>query len=211
MLKVKEKGLAVLRKPNSIIAEQYRAIRTNLQFSAMDQEIKTLAITSPGIGEGKSTTATNLAVSMAQQGRNVLLVDANLRQPMIHSTFHLPNTSGLADVLMKKADWKKSIQQTEIERLEVLTSGSSVPHPAELLSSPMMGEWEIEAQAEYDILIFDCPPVLDVTDGRIVAYQCDGVILVLCSGKTKSQKAVEAKKSLEFVRAKLVGVIFNRK
>lgn len=211
MFKVKEKGLVTFHKPNSIISEQYRAIRTNIQFSSMDQEIKTLAITSPGVGDGKSTTATNLAVSMVQQGRKILLVDANLRKPTIHSIFKLPNTTGLTDALMEKVSWKEAIQQTAIERLEVLTSGTMAPHPAELLSSPGLEKWQTAVRAEYDMVIFDCCPVLDVSDARILAHQCDGVILVLSSGKTKSQKAVEAKRSLELVKSKLMGVIFNRK
>lgn len=211
MLELKEKGVITYHRPNSIISEQYREIRTNLKFAAMDQEIKTLAITSAESGVGKSVTAANLAISMAQRGDKVLLVDADLRKPTLHSVFKLTNQTGLTEILMEKATWGEAVQPSSVDGLEVMTTGTMVPNWMELYGSHIMEDWQALIRDEYDIVIFDCPPVLEVSVARVLAHRCDGVILVLKNGKTKREKAIEAKRSLEFARANVIGVILNQK
>lgn len=211
VLKEKEKSLISFTRPESIISEQYRTIRTNLHFSSFDSKYHTVVITSPGYGEGKSTTVTNLAISMVQQGRRVLVIDADLRKPTLHRTFNIDNKTGLVNVLTGEIIFEESINRTEIQGLEIITSGSIPHNPAELLSSPVLDKSIKAAQEIYDIVFFDSSPVLEVTDGRILANKCEGTILVLENGKTKADKAVEAKRLLEFARAKCVGVILNNK
>nr|WP_231597535.1 CpsD/CapB family tyrosine-protein kinase [Bacillus sp. SA1-12] len=197
--------------PNSQIAEQFRTIRTNIQFSSIDYKHKTLMITSPSTGEGKTTSAINLAISMSQQGDRVLLVDANLRKPTIHTSFNLKDSFGLTDVLMGRTSLKDAIFQTQIGRLEVLTSGLIPPNPTELIGSKAMSYFIKDSKEEYDVILFDSPPVLETTDTKLLAGQCDGVVLVLNSGKSDREKAAEANRMLNLVRAKVLGVILNER
>lgn len=197
--------------PSSQIAEQFRTIRTNIQFSSINKKHKTLIITSPSHGEGKTTSAINLAISLSQQGDKVLLVDANLRRPTVHSTFNLKDALGLSEVLIGKATIEDAIVQTQIGQLEVLPSGMTPPNPAELIGSKAMSQFIKEITDEYDVILFDSPPVLETTDTKLLAGQCDGVILVLTSGKTDREKAIEANRLLNLVRAKVLGVILNER
>ena len=210
-LKEKEKGLISFTRPESIISEQYRTIRTNIHFSSVDHKYHTLVITSPGYGEGKSTTVTNLAISMTQQGGKVLVIDADLRKPTLHTTFNVDNTTGLVNVLTGEATIGESVNRTEITDLEIITSGPIPHNPAELLSSLELDKLIKTAQEHYDIVLFDSSPILEVTDGRILANKCEGTLLVLRNGKTKTEEAVEAKRLLELARANCVGVILNNK
>ncbi|MGM7721153.1 CpsD/CapB family tyrosine-protein kinase [Metabacillus sp. Hm71] len=197
--------------PNSKIAEQFRTIRTNIQFSSIDRKHKTLMITSPSTGEGKTTSAINLAISMSQQGDRVLLVDANLRKPILHTSFNLKDSYGLTDVLMGRTSLEDAIFQTQIGRLEVLTSGLIPPNPTELIGSKAMSYFIKDSKEEYDVILFDSPPVLETTDTKLLAGQCDGVVLVLNSGKSDREKAAEANRLLNLVRAKVLGVILNER
>lgn len=205
------KELVAYSSPNSMVSEQYRTIRANLHFSDVEQRSHTLVITSPGKKEGKTTTVSNLAVSMAQNGDRVLLIDADLRKPSIHSFFQKDNEVGLTQVIHGRSSLQEAICSTDITGLDVLTSGSIPFNPAELLGSPNMQKVIEEAVFLYDVVLFDTSPVLDVTDARVLAHQCDGVILVLCQDKTEMQEAVEAKRLLELARVKLKGVVFNKK
>ncbi|WML28505.1 CpsD/CapB family tyrosine-protein kinase [Neobacillus sp. OS1-33] len=195
----------------SPISEQYRTIRTNIQYSSVDQEVKTLMVTSSGPGEGKSTTVANLAVVFAQQGKKVLLVDADLRKPTVHYTFNQTNTFGLTSVLTKQMTLDKAISETEGKNLFVLTSGPIPPNPAELLSSRVMEQFFHDAQELFDIVLFDTPPVLAVTDAQILANKCEGTILVVSSGKTERDPVVKAKELLDSAQSKLLGVVLNNK
>lgn len=197
--------------PKSPISEQYRTLRTNIQFSSVDQQYRSIMVTSAGPGEGKSTTVANLAVVFAQQGKRVLLIDADLRKPTVHYTFSLTNSVGLTNVLTRLADFQEAVRATKIENLDVLTSGPIPPNPAELLSSRSMGEFLQEAYTEYDLLLFDTPPVLAVTDAQLLANLCDGTILVVSSGKTEIETATKAKELLQAAQAKLLGVVLNNK
>ncbi|WP_240050819.1 CpsD/CapB family tyrosine-protein kinase [Metabacillus litoralis] len=197
--------------PSSEIAEQFRTIRTNIQFSSIDIQHKTLIITSPSSNEGKTTSAINLAISISQQGERVLLIDANLRKPKLHISFNLKESYGLTDVLMGRLPLEEAVFQTQIGKLEVLTSGIIPPNPTEIIGSKAMSYFLKDIKEEYDTVIFDCPPVLETTDTKLLAGQCDGVIMVLKSGKTDREKAVEANRLLHLVRAKVLGVILNEK
>ena len=206
-----EMGLITHRSPNSTVAEQYRAIRTNLYFSSLEQGKRSYVITSPGFREGKSTTAANLSISMAQQGKRVLVIDADLRKPTLHATFHSENRIGLTNVLEGAVTLEESITQTDIEGLELVTSGPLPSNPVELLSSQRMKAFLENVVNRVDIVLFDSPPILDVTDASLLAHLCDGVILVLQSGKSQDQMAVDAKRALEYAKAKWIGVILNQK
>jgi protein-tyrosine kinase len=197
--------------PRAAISEQYRTIRTNIQFSSVDESIRTILVTSSGPEEGKSTTVANLAVVFAQQGKKVLLIDADLRKPTVHYTFQLDNTIGLTNVLTKQTQLDKAAVTTLVENLSVLSSGPIPPNPAELLGSKAMEEMLEATLKLYDIVIFDTPPVLAVTDAQILANRCDGTILVVGSGKTQIEPAMKSKELLLSSKGKLLGVVLNRK
>nr|WP_224752240.1 CpsD/CapB family tyrosine-protein kinase [Metabacillus arenae] len=207
----RKKSLITYINPNSLIAEQYRTIRANIQFSSVEKKFRSIAVTSPGFGEGKSTTVSNLAISMAQQGEKILLIDADVRNPTIHTAFNLNNDVGLTNVLIGTSSVNDAVYQTEIGRLGVLTSGPTPPNPAELIGSEAMRNLIKKALADYDLVLFDCPSVLEAADTKILANECDGVILVVSSGKTDKEKALEANRVLTMARATLLGVILNDK
>ncbi|MFS0614950.1 CpsD/CapB family tyrosine-protein kinase [Lederbergia ruris] len=203
--------LVAKANPKSPISEQYRTIRTNIEFSAVDEEIRTLMVTSSGPAEGKSTTTANLAVVFAQQGKKVLIVDADMRKPTVHYTFGVTNTTGLTNVLTRQATLEAAARSTDIENLNVLPSGPIPPNPAELLGSKGMQVFFEKAKERYDMIIFDTPPVLAVTDAQILANKCDGTVLVVASGKTELESAQKTKELLSAAQAKLLGVVLNNK
>lgn len=206
-----QRSLITYVDPKSPISEQYRTIRTNIEFSSVDAEIKTLMVTSPGPAEGKSTTAANLAVVFAQQAKKVLLVDTDLRKPTVHYTFNQNNTYGLTSVLSKQIALSDAVNLTDQPYLTVLTSGPIPPNPAELLGSKAMEQFLEEAKEEYDFVLFDTPPVLAVTDAQILANRTDGVLLVVYSGKTEMEEASKAKDLLTAAKGKLLGMVLNHK
>jgi len=197
--------------PGSEIAEQYRTIRTNIQFSSIDEKYKTMIITSPSSSEGKTTAAINLAISISQQGERVLLIDANLRKPKLHISFNLKDYHGLTDVLIGRVGLEEAIFQTQIGKLDLLTSGIIPSNPTEIIGSDAMKFLLKDIKEEYDTVIFDSPPVLETTDTKLLAGLCDGVVMVVKSGKTDREKIVEANRLLKLVRAKVLGVILNER
>lgn len=207
----KQRQLITETDKTSPISEQYRTIRTNIEFSAIDREIKTIVITSSGPGEGKSTTAANIAVVMAQNGQSVLLIDADMRKPTAHYTFNVPNTRGLTNVLTKQDSLEDTAIKTRIENLSLLTCGPIPPNPAELLNSKMMSLFLKRAQELFDTIIIDTPPIMAVTDAQILASKCDGTIIVVSSGKTESEELKKSKELLTNAKAKLLGAILNNK
>lgn len=195
--------------PKSPISEQYRTIRTNIQFASVDNPIRSLIVTSSGPSEGKSTTTANLAIVYAQQGKKVLLIDADLRKPTIHYTFRLDNLRGLSNVLVGEHSLKEVTHESDVTNLDVISCGPIPPNPSELLGSRKMVQFLEEAKQAYDIVIFDTPPVLAVTDAQILANIVDGSILVIKSGSTEIEAAVKAKEALESAKAKLLGTVLN--
>lgn len=206
-----KRRLLAHNSPKDPVAEQYRTIRTNIQFSGADQEIKSIVLTSTGPGEGKSTTASNLATVYAQQGLRVLLIDADLRKPTAHYTFRLENHVGLTNVLTKQSKLEQAVQGTEVPELFLLTSGPIPPNPAELLASNNMTELLKEMKEQFDMVIFDTPPVLAVADAQILANQVEGSILVVSSGKTDKEAAIKAKELLLKANAKVLGAVLNNR
>jgi protein-tyrosine kinase len=205
------RSLITMTNKKSPISEQYRTIRTNIQFSSVDREYHSIMVTSSGPGEGKSTTAANLAAVFAQQGKKVLLVDADMRKPTVHYTFRLNNHIGLTNLLTNQATLETAVRETEQENLYVMPSGPIPPNPAELLGSRAMGEFLVNANEMFDLVLFDTPPVLAVTDAQVLANQCDGVVLVVSSGKTENEMAIKAKELLNNAKAKILGVVLNNK
>ncbi|RDY90758.1 CpsD/CapB family tyrosine-protein kinase [Bacillus amyloliquefaciens] len=195
----------------SLVAEQYRTIRTNIEFSSVQTHLRSILVTSSVPGEGKSFSAANLAAVFAQQEKKVLLVDADLRKPTIHETYQLENVQGLTNVLVGNTSLSETVQKTLIDNLYVLTSGPTPPNPAELLSSKAMGELIQEMYSRYSLVIFDSPPLLAVADGQILANQTDGSVLVVLSGKTKMDTVQKAKDALQQSKAKLLGALLNKK
>ncbi|GAB1793256.1 CpsD/CapB family tyrosine-protein kinase [Priestia megaterium] len=208
---LQKRSLISLTNPQSPITEQFRVVRTSIQFSSVDTDIRSVVITSPNPGEGKSTVAANLAIVFAQQGKRILLIDSDLRKPTVHYTFRIENLIGLSNILTRQSSLEKAVKTTRQENLWVLTSGPIPPNPAELLSSSNMSALLEQVKNEYDFVIFDSPPVLNVTDAQILSNSTDGVILVISSGKTQKDSGKKAKELLENAKAKILGVVLNNK
>ena len=208
-----EKGheLVMLTKSQSPPAEAFRVLRTNLQFAAVARELDTLMITSPAPGEGKSTIAANLALAMAQSGRRVILVDADLHRPRQHRVFKLVNNIGLTTALLGDvAHIDRYLQRTLSPTLRVLTTGPLPPNPAELLGSQRMRDMLNAVQSQADMVLIDCPPATAVADTAVLASQADGVLMILHTGKTRREMAKRALAALEQVEANVVGAVLNR-
>ena len=207
---VKNRKLMAFTNPRSRVSEQFRTLRTNVHFTSPDGDIRSLVITSASHSEGKSTTASNLAIVFAQEGKRVLFIDADMRKPTMHQTFKLNNSRGLSNVLARQIALKVAIQPAEIENLDLLPCGPIPPNPAELLSSQNMDLLFEQALDVYDLLIFDTPPVLSVTDSVILANKCEGTILVVNSGKTEKEQAIKAKEAITASRkTRLLGAVIN--
>lgn len=206
---ISKKPIITVTNPKSPISEAYRLLRTNIDFSAIDEQLKILMITSAEQGEGKSTTATNLAVVFAQSDKKVLLMDADMRKPTMHHMFNKSNRWGLTTLLSGQTTLKEVIKETNIPNLNLITSGGVPPNPSEMLASNKMSSILEELKELYDIVVVDTPPALAVTDAQILASKCDGVILIINSGKLKREIAIKLKASLEYVKARILGVVLN--
>ncbi|MCX7668489.1 MAG: polysaccharide biosynthesis tyrosine autokinase, partial [Anaerolineae bacterium] len=192
--------------------EAYRTLRTNIQFSSVDKPVRTLVVTSSGPSEGKSTTAANLAVVMAQTGQKVVLVDADLRRPVLHKTFGVPNNVGSTTALLAgdDVDLQSYLQPTEIDNLMIITSGPIPPNPSELLGSQRMRHIVDRLAQIADMVIFDTPPVLVVTDAAVLSRQTDGVLLIADAGGTREPALAHAVEELRKTGANILGVALNR-
>jgi non-specific protein-tyrosine kinase len=191
------------------VAEAYRALRTNIQFSSLDTPLRTLLVTSAGSDEGKSTTLANLAVVMAESGTRVLAVDCDLRRASLHTLFDLDNDKGLTSLFLSDGAEPLPVQDTAVPNLQVLTSGPLPPNPSELLGSRVMTRVLERLRDAAEIVLFDAPPVVAVTDAALLAPRVDGVLLVVDAGSTRRDVARRARAQLEKVNAHLLGVVLN--
>ena len=203
------KAIISYNDPKSVISEQYRAIRTNIEYSNVDQNTKTILVTSSDKNEGKTTTVSNLAVSFANLNKKVLIIDCDLRNPSIHKMFKLNNIYGLTDILAKDRAVDKCIQETELENLYVLTAGAIPPNPAEILSSEKMKNLIEDLKNMYDYIFIDTPPIGLVTDAGVLSSFIDGVVLVVKSESVEKKYLEETKKKLDAVDARILGAILN--
>ncbi len=202
--------LVTLSNPRSPISEAYRTLRTNLEFSSLDKPIRSMVVTSAAPEEGKSTTLANLGVTMAQAGRSVILVDCDLRRPSLHQLFGARSAVGLTDVMRDDTLLSRlPLQETCVPSLCVLTSGTIPPNPSELLASRRMSEVIAALQQQADVLLFDAPPVIAVTDAAVLASKVDAVLLVISAGRTRREHARRAKALLDKVNARLIGTVLN--
>lgn len=201
--------LITIENPKAIVSEQFRTIRTNINFSNPDKEIKSIIVTSSSPGEGKSTSSANIAAVYAQAGKRVLLVDADMRKPTVHHTFGLKNIKGLSNYLTRQITLEEAVFETNQENLIIMPSGPIPPNPAELLASQSMNQLIADMTGHYDFVIFDVPPVLSVTDAQILSNRCDGTVLVVNSGEAEKAMVLKAKESLEASQANILGVILN--
>ncbi|KKM10742.1 capsular biosynthesis protein [Clostridiales bacterium PH28_bin88] len=196
-------------EPKSPATEAYRTLRTNIQYASVDHPVNSLLITSAGPGEGKSLTAANLAVVMAQSGKETLLVDCDLRKPMQHRLFGLRNNRGLTSLLVQGGDPGTVTQQTEVAHLNIITSGLIPPNPAELLGSQAMKPLVQELKSRYATVIIDGPPLIAVTDAALLAPRVDGVLLVIRAGEARIDMVQEAKSIIENAGARVIGCVLN--
>lgn len=199
-----------LEKPQSNISEAYRTIRTGIEFSNLDKDLKVICMTSSKQNEGKTTVLSNLGVSFAKIDKKVLLIDADLRNPSISKMFDTSNSQGLMDILLGKRNIQDCIKKTKQENLYILTGGVIPPNPSEVLASQKMSEFIKSIRSEYDYIFIDAPPVGIVSDAAIISSYSDGVIFVVGSNEVDKNLAKLAKERLDSVNANILGVILNK-
>lgn len=203
-------NLITLVNPSSLVSEQFKTLRTNIQFTMVDQKLKTLVITSAAPNAGKSTISANLAVTFALQGLKVLLVECDLRRPSVHKSFHVSNIKGLTNLLTDtEARIEDNLVDSEQENLRLLLSGPLPPNPAELLGSNRMSQLQTELEKHFDLIIFDTPPLLGFTDGQILAGRSDGTIFVIHHGVALKENMLKANEILKRVNANVLGAVYN--
>ena len=207
---ISERGKLVQSKPRSAVSEAYRTIRTAIYFGASDMaSAKCILLTSPAPGDGKSTCVSNLAIAAAQAGRRVLLIDADCRRPNQHKIFGLAEGPGLSGVLMGELTLAQAVQTCGIERLSILPCGSLPHNPAELLDSQALVDLLQQASSNFDQILIDSPPIVPVTDARILAATCDITVLVIKADSAKRRLVEHTRDALASVGANLIGVIVN--
>ena len=203
-------NLITLTDPRAPAAEAYRTLRTNLYFSSLDRALETLVVTSAASGDGKSTTLANLAVIMSQGEKRTILVDADLRKPSLHKLFGVSNNQGLTTMAVEdSALAEPPLVETGLDNLWLLPSGPLPPNPAEILGSRRMEEIIAALKARADVILFDAPPAIAVTDAAVLGTKVDGVLLVIRAGKTRREHAQRAKELLERVQVRVVGAVLN--
>lgn len=207
---MKNEELITVLHPKSPIAESYRTLRTNINFSSFDKRVKTIVVTSSVSGEGKSTVSANLAVVMAENGCKTILIDCDQRRSRQHNLFNLSNEKGLSDLLVGNIEFSEAVQKTEIPNLNIITAGTNPPNPSELVSSEKMKNFIEDLKDSYDYIILDTPPVVIVTDAQLLATFADGCVLVVASAGVEKAEAIKAKELLEKVNARILGVVLNK-
>lgn len=201
--------LIVKDEPKSISAEAYRTLRTNLQFFTMGKDTKKIILTSSESGEGKSITTGNLALSLSQAGKKVLIIDCDLRRPCIHKYFDLLNTIGFANMIIEDLDYRNVVNEYTTN-LHIITAGKTLINPAELFNMERISPILNYLQEYYDIILIDTPPVVSVTDAQLLSAVSDGVIMVLSSGETNKKLCQKALQLLANVNANIIGVVLNK-
>ena len=201
-------GLITLANPSGVAAEAYRTLRTNLLYSVVDKAPRAIVLTSPGPGEGKSTTCANLGVVLAQAGRTCLILDCDLRKPAIHKVFGLRGAVGIVDFLVGQ-QILQSVYQEPLEGLKVIPAGPIPPNPAEILGSERFTESLVRVRQEFDYVLIDTPPVELVSDAAIVANKADGVLLVVDAQDTRKSSVRKSIRNLEAVGANVLGTVMN--
>jgi len=206
-----DQSLITFHNPKSPESEAYRMLRTNLGFTGVDKKHKVILVTSSKQQEGKSTTASNLAIAFAQNENKVLIIDCDLRRPKLHKLFDIDNLSGLTNILTKDYEVDHMINHcTDILTLDIITSGQIPPMPSELLDSKKMQKLILELRLEYDYIIMDTPPILSVSDATILSRIVDGVILVVASNDTHIEAIATAKRALDKVDANIIGTVLTK-
>jgi len=204
-----KKGISV-KNLKSPVAEQFRNLRINIEFSSLDYGIKSIVVTSSIYGEGKSTIISNLAVSMVSSGKRVIIVDCDIRRPTIHKVFLRSNSKGLTSILVKNKKIDGNVISTKIPNLYVLPSGPTIPNPSEVLGSKNMKELLIQLSNDYDMVLIDTPPLSYLSDAQILSALAQGTIIVTAYGKLDKNELISAKEKIENVGGKILGVVINK-
>jgi capsular exopolysaccharide synthesis family protein len=199
-----------LKKIKAHVAEEFRTLRTNIYYSSLGNEIKSIVITSSLPGEGKSTIISNLAVTMARAGKKVIIVDCDLRKPTIHKKFSVSNSQGLTNLLVQENKKTEIIIAADEPNLYILPSGPIPPNPSELLGSKGMKDTLEELTRIFDIVLIDTPPVLNISDAQILSTLSQGTIIVAAYGKTEKKAILISKENIDKVGGKLLGVVINK-
>jgi capsular exopolysaccharide synthesis family protein len=195
--------------PLSSIAEAYRRLRTNILYGQLDRPAGLILVTSPNPGEGKSTTVSNLAITFAQAGKKVILLDTDLRKPGLHDEFSVEQSPGLTELLHQNAAFKSVVRHTAVENLDLICCGAIPPNPSETLGSQKMKDFLHDLKRQYDIVLFDSPPVLAVTDPAILATLADAVVMVVSSGQTRVDALERSDEIIREVGSKTLGLVLN--
>ena len=206
-----EKSLITYHNPKAPDSEAYRMLRKNIGYTGIDKKNQVILLTSSKMGVGKSTTAANLALAMAQRDHSVVLIDCDLRRPRMHKMFAVDNSTGLTDLLIKDEPLENVVfHSVVVDNLDIITSGVIPPMPSELLDSKKMGKFLTRLREKYDYIIIDSPPILSVTDATILSKIVDGVLLVVASNETHVDAIATAKKALDKVGANVLGSVLTK-
>lgn len=204
-------NLITYKNAKSPIAESYRMLRTNLQYLNIDKQNRAIVVTSGNKAEGKTTTLSNLAITMAQSGKKVILVECDLRKPRVHKTFDIDGKLGITNIIVEHKSIDEVVSDIEeIPNLSVMQAGPIPPNPAEILESKAMKELVEKLKQMYDVVLFDAPPICSVTDAAILSGITDGVILVVASGSANIEATKLAKGLLDKVGANILGVVLTK-
>lgn len=203
------KMLITYHHPKSPVSEAFRTLRTNLHYASPEKVLRLLGLTSAGPEEGKSVVTANLAITLAQQGKKVLLMDCDLRKPMVHKLFGVPSSPGITNVLVDGTPLDTLASKAPVQGLTVIPAGPIPPNPSELLGSSSMDQLLQEVSERFDYVLLDTPPVVSVTDAVVLSSRLDGLILVVHAGVTRTQLVKEAKKNIEQAQGNLIGVVLN--
>lgn len=209
-LQDRNQELITKHQPNSIASESFKSIMTNIKFLSPDKKIKTIAVTSSSAKEGKSLISVNLGITMAQTGQKVLLIDTDLRKPMLHHFFIVPNFNGLSNILTGEIKLNEGIKETEIEKLSFISSGMIPPNPIKLLNSRKMENLLLNVEEMYDTVIMDIPPIIPVADSTIIGNKADGLIMVVASHETERRMLLKSLEKLENTNINILGTVLNK-